>query len=70
MAHDSWFSWPRITGLITFFCLLGIVVTPLAAEVIFSETFEAGWGGWSADNGIWGVGKPLDGPLLTVASIA
>jgi hypothetical protein len=38
------------------------VVTPISAQVIFSETFEVGWGPWSADNGVWGVGVPTAGP--------
>ena len=52
--------------------LLGIVLlltmlffslqTAYADEVIFAEDFEAGWGNWYADNGIWEVDTPTAGP--------
>lgn len=31
-------------------------------EVIWSEDFEAGWGDWWSDAGIWDVGTPSSGP--------
>jgi hypothetical protein len=37
-------------------------VQAAAAETNFSEDFEGGFGLWSADNGIWGVGLPTSGP--------
>jgi|GEM_PF-1358121 len=32
----------------------------LRAETVYFENFEAGWGGWSADNGVWEVGAPSE----------
>ncbi len=31
-------------------------------QVVFQADFEAGWGDWYADNGIWQVGLPTSGP--------
>ncbi len=31
-------------------------VSPGNAQVVFTEDFESGWGGWFADNGVWEVG--------------
>ena len=36
--------------------------TLVLAETVFTEGFETGWGGWSASNGVWEIGKPTDGP--------
>ena len=43
------------------FCI-HFLVSPLRAEVIFQNDFEAGWGMWWADMGIWEVGTPTAGP--------
>ena len=52
-------------GIVCFLAIL-IVCLPLAranaAEIIFEEDFEAGWGLWYADNGVWQVGEPTAGP--------
>ena len=39
-----------------------ITVEAAPAGTNFSDDFEAGFGLWSADNGIWGVGLPTSGP--------
>ncbi len=33
-----------------------------ADQQVFEEGFEAGWGDWSADNGVWEIGVPTAGP--------
>ncbi len=34
-------------------------------QVIFEENFESGWGDyWSADNGVWEIGTPTEGPEI------
>jgi hypothetical protein len=38
-----------------------ILQTPLAWTALGGD-FEAGWGQWSADNGVWEVGAPTAGP--------
>lgn len=48
-------------GLMFLFFLCGIAVLPANAQV-FEENFEAGWGSWYADNGVWEVGTPTAGP--------
>jgi len=50
----------KITGVIFLF-LLGIAGQPIRADV-FQEDFEAGWGDWLVDNGIWEIGPPTAGP--------
>jgi len=50
----------KITGVIFLF-LLGIAGQPIRADV-FQEDFEAGWGNWLVDRGIWGIGTPTVGP--------
>ncbi len=42
--------------------LCGISAFNVNAGVVFFEDFESGWGNWSADNGIWEVGTPTEGP--------
>jgi hypothetical protein len=32
---------------------------------VFSEDFEAGWGDWSADAGVWEIGVPTAGPTAS-----
>jgi hypothetical protein len=50
----------RIT-LVIFLFLLGIAIQPVRAAV-FQDDFEAGWGNWHVDNGIWDIGTPSAGP--------
>ncbi len=47
---------------IVLFSLLGISVSPVYADNVLNEDFEAGWGGWSADCGVWEIGEPKSGP--------
>ena len=42
--------------------MLALVPLPANGQTILFEDFEAGWGSWSADNGVWGVGTPTAGP--------
>lgn len=37
-------------------------LTGAQAQVILSENFEGGWGDWLANNGVWEIGTPVDGP--------
>jgi hypothetical protein len=36
--------------------------TPAPNGVLFEESFEAGWGNWYADSGVWEIGIPTFGP--------
>ena len=42
--------------------MLALVPLPANGQTILFEDFEAGWGSWFADNGVWGVGTPTVGP--------
>ena len=43
-----------LVGIVLLFTMLFFSLqTTYADEVIFSEDFEAGWGNWYADNGVW-----------------
>ena len=42
--------------------LLGTSFIPAHAESLIHEGFESGWGGWSADCGVWEIGEPKSGP--------
>lgn len=56
--------------LITICFMLGLIVNSLVSQtVIWSENFEAGWGSWWADNGVWDVGVPTSGPEATHSGI-
>jgi hypothetical protein len=48
----------RLLGLAVLCLALLGAATPARAQVIFFENFEAGFGAWSADNGVWEVGTP------------
>ncbi|MDR4505723.1 MAG: choice-of-anchor J domain-containing protein [Candidatus Scalindua sp.] len=53
----------QTTQLLTaLFFFLGVAVTPVHAENLIDEGFESGWGGWSADCGVWEIGLPRSGP--------
>ncbi len=71
-----WMCIRRLAVLAAFNCALGAgaqTVPPSvdanvavgAGEIlatVFSDNFEGGIGGWSADNGVWEVGTPTSGP--------
>ena len=68
---------PKISAKLTIVkCLLAFVLSwmvfaPSRAEIIWSETFEGGWGLWSASNGeVWGVGTPSVGPELCFGGLS
>ncbi len=51
---EDTYMFTRVTTLLLLFCF-----TPwLHAATVYFENFEAGIGGWSADNGVWEVGTP------------
>jgi len=49
-----------------FLLALCLLTGPAAAEVVYQEGFESGWGAWYADAGIWEIGAPTavrQGPM-------
>jgi hypothetical protein len=40
----------------------GVVQEAWGQEIIVQDDFEAGWGSWYSDNGIWDLGEPTVGP--------
>ena len=47
--------------------MLALVPLPANGQTILFEDFEAGWGSWFADNGVWEVGTPAAGPASCYA---
>lgn len=43
-------------------CMMYFVSAASGQTIIFKENFESGQGNWSADNGVWEIGKPKVGP--------
>jgi len=56
--------WATVAGLAVLLCVPAAwaQVVPLGGEIVWSEDFEAGWGDWWSDSGIWDVGAPASGP--------
>ena len=60
--------YPTACARILFILLLSCTAYPLSAqissqtEVTFADDFQAGFGDWFADNGVWQVGIPTAGP--------
>lgn len=44
------------------FLFIGMTKSVAAEEIITQDDFEAGWGTWSSDAGLWDLGEPSEGP--------
>ncbi len=49
-----------IALLIPLLFVVFFLVNPATAEIVYEYDFEAGWGHWCSDNGIWEVGEPTE----------
>ncbi len=42
--------------------VFSLTIGPAAADFVYQDGFEGGWGDWFADNGLWEIGTPTAGP--------
>jgi hypothetical protein len=55
---------PRLITLLAFLLPCLFFAGQAQAQIVAQESFENGWGLWSAENGVWEIGTPTAGPAV------